>query len=230
MLLWGKNLIPFHFMSTNMCPQPNYLQNLTNFLFIQWLIRQNYWNLRRTKKYTVLTIEGNLKTKDSSFFFFFSLQCGCAPKSLSLSYNSSQGRESIAAEQSRIRGGKERRKVLRLRGGCTRPSLALVRALSLLSLRLASRADGDAVLSRRRLRRRSARARTDRPTDRPRAASRTVQLGARGRGGPPTSPPLMLGYFRLFFFRPTSPMQTEICGEASPSSSPVCWGCAWLPA
>lgn len=34
----------------------------------------------------------------------------------------------------------------------------------------------------------------------------------------------MLG-FRLFF---PSPMQKEICSEASPSSTPVYWGCAWV--
>lgn len=36
----------------------------------------------------------------------------------------------------------------------------------------------------------------------------------------------MLG-FRLFF---PSPMQKEICSEASPSSTPVYWGCAWVQA
>lgn len=36
----------------------------------------------------------------------------------------------------------------------------------------------------------------------------------------------MLG-FRLFF---PSPMQKEICSEASPSSVPVYWGFAWAPA
>lgn len=36
----------------------------------------------------------------------------------------------------------------------------------------------------------------------------------------------MLG-FQLFF---PSPMQKEICSEASPSSIPVYWGCAWVRA
>lgn len=163
------------------------------------------------------------------FPFFFPLQCGCAPKSLSLPHNSSQGRESIRSRAEQKKEGAQSQRKLHAPVACSRSrSLPAVA-----SLRLASRADGDAVLKQAAAEEtqeeREEENQTDRPSERALHAARS-NLARAGAGDPLTSPSLMLGYFGLFFFRPPSPMQTEICGEASPSSSPVCWGCAWLPA